>query len=62
MGNRERTHGINIRVTEEEKQQIERCAALCRLSVSEYLRRLACGQTAAANKSGSVNDERTQHD
>ena len=52
MGNRKRTHGINIRVTEEEKQLIERCAAHCQLSVSEYLRRLACGKTAATNEGG----------
>ena len=52
MGNRKRTHGINIRVTEEEKQQIERCAVHCQLSVSEYLRRLACGKKAAASEGG----------
>ena len=58
MGNRKRTHGINIRVTEEEKQQIERCAVHCQLSVSEYLRRLACGKTAAINEVGTVNHEK----
>ena len=52
MGNRKRTHGINIRVTEEEKRLIERCAVHCQLSVSEYLRRLACGKKAAASEGG----------
>ena len=58
MGNRKRTHGINIRVTEEEKRLIERCAVHCQLSVSEYLRRLACGKTAATNEGGSINHEK----
>ena len=58
MGNRKRTHDINIRVTEEEKQLIERCAAHCQLSVSEYLRRLACGKPAEANQGGSMNNEK----
>ena len=58
MGNRKRTHGINIRVTEEEKCLIERCAAHCQLSISEYLRRLACGKTAATNEGGSINHEK----
>ena len=58
MGNRKRRHGINIRVTEEEKRLIERCAVHCQLSVSEYLRRLACGKLAEANKGGSINNEK----
>ena len=58
MGNRKRTHDINIRVTEEEKQLIERCAAHCQLSVSEYLRRLACGKTTAASEGGIMNHEK----
>ena len=58
MGNRKRTHGINIRVTEEEKRLIERCAAHCQLSVSEYLRKLACGKPTEANKGGSINNEK----
>lgn len=58
MGNRKRTHGINIRVTEEEKQLIERCATHCQLSVSEYLRRLACGKTTAASERGTMNHEK----
>ena len=58
MGNRKRTHGINIRVTEEEKQLIERCAAHCQLSISEYLRRLACGKTTAASEGSTMNHEK----
>ena len=41
MANRQRNLGINIRVTPEEKKQIERNAKKCRLSVSEYLRQIA---------------------
>ena len=41
MTNRQRNLGINIRVTPEEKQKIERNARKCRLSVSEYLRQIA---------------------
>ena len=58
MGNRKRTHGINIRVTEEEKRLIERYATHCQLSVSEYLRRLACGKKAAASEGGTMNHEK----
>ena len=58
MGNRKRTHGINIRVTEEEKRLIERYATHSQLSVSEYLRRLACGKTAATSEGGTVNHEK----
>lgn len=41
MPNRQRTLGINIRVTPQEKKKIERNAKKCRLTVSEYLRQLA---------------------
>ena len=41
MANRQRNLGINIRVTPAEKKKIERNARKCRLSVSEYLRKLA---------------------
>ena len=41
MPNRQRSLGINIRVTPEEKKKIERNARKCRLSVSEYLRQIA---------------------
>jgi len=40
---RKRTTAINIRVTEKEKQQIQRLAGKCGLSLSEYLRKLALG-------------------
>ena len=41
MSNRKRKLGINIRVTPEEKEKIEKNASKCRLSTSEYLRQLA---------------------
>ena len=41
MASRKRNTGINIRVTPEEKKKIERNARKCRLSVSEYLRKIA---------------------
>ena len=41
MTNRQRNLGINIRVTAAEKKKIERNAKKCRLTVSEYLRKLA---------------------
>ena len=40
---RNRTAGINIRVTDQEKKKILRNAEKCKLSVSEYLRQLANG-------------------
>ena len=43
MVNRKRTSVINLRVTPQEKERIERFAKKCRLSVSEYLRQLANG-------------------
>ena len=42
---RKRTQGINVRVTAAEKCKIERSAAGCGLTVSEYLRRRALGYT-----------------
>ena len=41
MANRQRNLGINIRVTPAEKKKIERNAKRCRLTISEYLRKLA---------------------
>ena len=41
MANRERNVGINIRVTPEEKRKITRYAKRCRLTVSEYIRKVA---------------------
>lgn len=43
MNKRNRTVGINIRVSEQEKKRIFRNAKKCKLSVSEYLRQLANG-------------------
>ena len=40
---RKRNTGINIRVTEKEKEKIENNAGICSLSISEYLRQLAIG-------------------
>ena len=40
---RKRTQGINVRVPAAEKCKIERSAAGCGLTVSEYLRRRALG-------------------
>ena len=41
MPNRERNVGINIRVTPEEKKKISRYAKRCRLTTSEYIRKVA---------------------
>ncbi len=41
MANRQRNLGINIRVTPAEKKKIESNARKCRLTVSEYLRKIA---------------------
>ena len=37
---RSKTLGINVRVTEKEKERLQQNASCCLLSVSEYLRRL----------------------
>ena len=41
MANRQRSLGINIRVTSAEKKKIVRNAKKCKLTVSEYLRQIA---------------------
>ena len=41
MANRERNVGINIRVTPDEKRKISRYAKKCRLTLSEYIRKVA---------------------
>ena len=41
MANRERNVGINLRVTPDEKKKISRYAKKCRLTVSEYIRKVA---------------------
>ena len=37
---RSKNYGINVRVTEQEKQKLLENARFCSLSLSEYLRRL----------------------
>lgn len=51
---RKRTQGINVRVTTAEKCKIERSAAGCGLTVSEYLRRRALGYTPKPKTSFSL--------
>ena len=41
---RSKNYGINVRVTEQEKQKLLENARLCSLSLSEYLRRLGLGK------------------
>ena len=38
---RSKNYGINVRVTEQEKQKLLENARFCSLTLSEYLRRLA---------------------
>lgn len=45
---RSKTLGINVCVTEEEKEKIQQNASYCLLSVSEYLRRLGLGKDVKA--------------
>lgn len=45
---RSKTLGINVRVTEEEKEKLRQNADYCSLSVSEYLRRLGLGKDVRA--------------
>lgn len=45
---RSKTLGINVRVTEEEKEKLRQNADYCSLSVSEYLRRLVLGKDVKA--------------
>ena len=45
---RSKTYGINVRVTEQEKQKLLENAAYCGLSLSEYLRRLGLGKSVKA--------------
>ena len=41
---RSKNYGINVRVTEQEKQKLLENARFCSLSLSEYLRRLGLGK------------------
>ena len=45
---RSKTLGINVRVTEEEKEKLQQNARCCLLSLSEYLRRLGLGKDVKA--------------
>lgn len=45
---RTRTVAVNIRVTDSEKKKLERAARLCRLSLSEYLRKVGLGKQIRA--------------
>lgn len=45
---RNKTLGINVRVTPEEKEKLFKNAEYCALSLSEYLRRLGLGKDVEA--------------
>lgn len=45
---RNKTLGINVRVTSEEKEKLLKNADYCALSLSEYLRRLGLGKNIEA--------------
>ena len=45
---RSKTLGINVRVTEAEKEKLRENAFYCGLSLSEYLRRLGLGKNVKA--------------
>ncbi|ANU42285.1 hypothetical protein ADH75_02450 [Flavonifractor plautii] len=47
MTDRKRTTAIQVRVTEQEKQKLERQARRCGLSLSGYLRRVGTSKSAA---------------
>lgn len=42
---------VTVRLTEEEKQKLERCADLCGLSQAEFIRQLCAGKTPKAKPS-----------
>ena len=46
---RSKNYGINVRVTEQEKQKLLENARFCSLSLSEYLRRLGLGKEVRAD-------------
>ena len=45
---RNKTQGINVRVTPAEKEKLSESAFYCGLSMSEYLRRLGLGKNVKA--------------
>ena len=46
---RSKNYGINVRVTEQEKQKLLENARFCSLSLSEYLRRLGLGKEVSGH-------------
>ncbi len=56
MTDRKRTIAIQVRVTEQEKRQLERQARQCGLSLSGYLRRAGGGKTVTAFPSQRFRD------
>ena len=59
---RERNIGINIRVTESEKNTIADNARKCNLTVSEYLRKLAMGHEPVELPKGEIYEEMIELD
>ena len=49
---RSKNYGINVRVTDQEKQKLLENARFCSLPLSEYLRRLGLGKEVRAAKVG----------
>ena len=47
---RNRTIGINVRVTPNEKELLQKTAKLCGLSLSDYLRKLGLGREIASEQ------------
>lgn len=45
---RKRTYGINVRVSKEEKERLERMARRCGISLSAYLRKVGVGEDLSA--------------
>ncbi len=56
MTDRKRTTAIQVRVTEQEKRQLERQARQCGLSLSGYLRRAGGGRAVTAFPSQRFRD------
>lgn len=56
MTDRKRTTAIHVRVTEQEKRQLERQARRCGLSLSGYLRRVGSGKAVTTFPSQQFRD------
>ena len=50
---RSKNYGINVRVTEQEKQKLLENARFCSLPLSEYLRRLGLGKEGQSGHHGA---------